>query len=250
MLDPDHRHALFERADQVDQKADLGFGQAARDLVQQQQFGPNRQSPRQLQPLAVEQRQHPRHQMHLRCQSGALDHLLGRARRMDPAQAGPESGRGQHVFEHRQIGKRLRNLIGSGNAHVDPPKLGHVGDIDIAQYDLSAVPLDRAVDQIEERRFPRSIGADHTQAGVGCERQTDRIGDDDAAEALVQFVNAQDVVHFRRCSFQTLFIFGRYSYEIAARPRKTAPGRFRPGAVPASAFVTPTATIASAFPRS
>ena len=55
MLDPDDRRALgVDRADCRDQRLAFALGQAAGDLVQQQELGIGRQGTRELQPLAVD----------------------------------------------------------------------------------------------------------------------------------------------------------------------------------------------------
>ena len=58
MLDPDDRDAVgVDGADRRDQHRGIRFGQAAGDLVEQQQARMGRERARQFEPLAIEQRQ-------------------------------------------------------------------------------------------------------------------------------------------------------------------------------------------------
>ena len=90
-------------ADRVDQLEHLGLGQAAGDLVEQQQLRLRRQRPGELEALAVEQRQRaPAMTLALSSmpvRSQRLDRRrLGRCRAAGPTRA--ERAADEHVLEH------------------------------------------------------------------------------------------------------------------------------------------------------
>ena len=109
------RPPRVDGADRLDQLVRIRLGEAAGDLVEQQQARIGGERARHFQPLAVEQRQRAGETVGLGGKAGLLQDVAARssttsASRLPLAEAGGD----QQVLGHRQLLERMRHLVASG----------------------------------------------------------------------------------------------------------------------------------------
>ena len=152
-------------ANMADKAPHLGRRQSRRDLIDKQQARPARQCSREFDGLALLQRQAVGAFGELVAKPGEGCEMRGFGQRLRPAEAifGAEHQWHGHVFQHRQIAERPRNLIGpadpeAGHGVAPQPAQALAGKHDVAADRL--VDLGQAV---EQRRFAGAVRTDQTQ---------------------------------------------------------------------------------------
>ena len=119
MLDPDDADvAAPQLEDGVDQLARLGVGQAAADLVEQQQVGIARERAGQFEPLAVEQAERLGAAVGDAHHAAELDGVDRLVVGLAAFEAGAVGGGDEDVLEHRHAAERARNLVGAHEAQA------------------------------------------------------------------------------------------------------------------------------------
>ena len=196
MLDPDDGDAFAANlVDRLDQRADLPLGQAASDLVEQQEARARRKRARQFEPLAVEQRQRAGLVVDFRHEPGAFDdveaHALGLFRRESCAERRAD----EHVFVDGHLRERMRNLIRPPDAA--PATLGRRERRDVlaAEHDASRIRPDPAADQVEQRRLAGAVGSDDPDSLSLSDGEGEVVGD---LQRTVSLADAFDLEKGRR----------------------------------------------------
>ena len=109
--------AAAERLDRLDELEHLGLGQPAPDLVEEEDARLGDERPRELEPLALEQRQLARRRVRLAEQPRLLERLDARPRWPLPLRlAAPVGGADEDVLERGQSREGARDLKGPGDA--------------------------------------------------------------------------------------------------------------------------------------
>ena len=184
MLDPDDRHAaLVDASDRLDQHAAFALGQAAGDLVEQQQSRFGRQRAGQFQPLALQEAQAPAGWL-ARVDQPGLDQDFGaaladlglascaRRRRRRPAGSRTRSVSRKAAGSGRS-GRRRQGSAASAAVRVTSRPI---------EIDGAGVGRDVAGDQVEQRRLAGAVRADDAQRLALAKLERNRIGDRQGAE--------------------------------------------------------------------
>ena len=161
MLDPhDGGAAGVNFANGLHQFTAFMLGQPAGDLVEQQKLRLDRQRPRQLQPLALQQGQRPRRYIGFVIKSGRPEHVAAAPVTLALGRAPAEDGADQKVLEHAHVGERMRDLIRAADTPPRAAMRRHHGHIGAVEQDAAAARRDVAGDQVEQRGLAGAVGAD------------------------------------------------------------------------------------------
>jgi hypothetical protein len=185
VLDPDDGDAAAAGgAHHLDQLHDLRVGEAAGDLVQQQQPRPRRQRAGQLQALALQQAELAGEPVRLAPQAGPVEHRGGQGEAPLAARASALLGGDQHVLEHGHVLERPRHLPGPADAEPAADRRVQVGHGQPIEADLAGVRGQLAGDDPEQAGLAGAVGPDDADRVAGADLQRQRVGDRDLAEAL------------------------------------------------------------------
>ena len=192
VLDPHHRDARrADVTDRRDQLEHLGLGQAARDLVEEQQPRLGRQRTCQFETLAFEQRQ---------CTGrgvGTAEHadsfegpdggrLDGARGRRAPRPPRSERRAHQRVLEHGEALERTRDLGGAPDAHVTPDVGRTARHVDTVERHRAGVGAQVAGDEVEQRGLAGTVRSDDPDGVTLGDLERQPIDDREAAEPLGQ----------------------------------------------------------------
>ena len=109
---------VAQAGDHLDERRQLLLGQAAGDLVEQDQLGLRRESASELETLAIEQAQLPGGHVCQVGEAGDLQSLGGRVVAGLAAAPAPEGGTDVDVLEDGHVDERARDLEGARDAHL------------------------------------------------------------------------------------------------------------------------------------
>src|SRR5262245_28549827 len=161
---------------ELDQLPRLLLRQAAGDLVEKQELGGRRECTRQLEALAVEQRERAGELIRLRGESRLADHIRRHvdrfALRLRAAERRPDA----QILEHRHAVERLRHLVRTSDAAATALVWRERRDVPPVEADAARVGPYIAADQIEERRLAGAVGPDDPERLARCEREADAVG--------------------------------------------------------------------------
>src|SRR5262249_21891510 len=136
VLDPDDRDpAAANVPDQVYQRRAFVLGEAAGHLVEQEHARLRGERARQLEPLAIEEREAAGGPMGLDCEAALLDELDAAPIDIALAAAAAECRRYHQVLEHGHAVERLRNLKRAADSQPAAPFRRQVGDVDAREDD-------------------------------------------------------------------------------------------------------------------
>ena len=187
--------AFTRRAHHVDELDDLGVGQPAGHLVQQQQPGFGRERSRQLQALALQQTQRAGRPVHVVGEAGVREHR----RRERVARLSPFSGsllRGdQHVLEHRHLFERPGHLVRAADPEARPDRGVDPGDRSAVEPDLAGIGVEVAGDHAEDAGLAGAVRADDADGVAGLDDERQVLGDRDLAEPLRDVVELEQRPH-------------------------------------------------------
>jgi hypothetical protein len=207
VLDPNNRDAAAANIpDQIYQRHAFVFGEAAGDLVEEQHARLRGERARQLEPLAVEQREGAGESVRLGCEAALVEPFDAARIDLALATAGAER-RGDHeILEHRHAAERLRNLKRPGDAHAAAAVRRKMRDVDAGKEDAAGVGRQRAAGDAEQRGLACAVRSDDAERVALGEREIDRVRNDDGAEPLgypVEAENGRHCARLRRCQFTT-----------------------------------------------
>ena len=196
VLDPDDRHAEPpDGADQLDQREAFVLGQAARDLVEQQHARLRRQRARELEPLAVEQRERARGTVRLVGERALLEQLDAARIDLALAMAAAERRRHHQVLEHGHAVERLRNLERAADAHAAAAFRRQPRDVHAREHDAPGIGLHRSAGDAEQRGLAGAVRPDDAERLPFGEREIDLLRHHHGAEALGDFFEGEDGGH-------------------------------------------------------
>src|SRR5262249_48687314 len=105
-------------------------------------------------------------------------------------------GCGNHeILEHRHAAERLRDLERARDAHDATPWRRHMRDVPAAEQDAAGVGFDRPGHDAEQRGLAGAVWPDDAERLALREREVERIGDHDGAEAFRDFIEGKDGAH-------------------------------------------------------
>ena len=196
VLDPDDRNAACSHVfDQRDQQCAFVLSESAGDLVEQQDSRFCRQCARQLEALAIEQRQSAGRSVRLARQAAAFEQI--RAAIVDGgfALVGPERGGHDDIFEDGHPRERLRDLERARQALSATPFRRQPGDVFARENDATRVRCECAGGDAEQTRFAGTVRPDDAKrlALVQCKINT--VGYHDGAEAFRDRLQREDRGH-------------------------------------------------------
>jgi hypothetical protein len=193
VLDPDHRDTLgVDAADDVDQDGDLGVGQAAGHLVQQQQPWPGGERAGDFQPLAGQQPETAGGQVGLGRHAGALQRARrGRVAGL-AAQAAALLGGDEDVLEHGHVGERPRHLVGPPDAETAACGRVEPGDVTAGEADAAGARGKVARDEAEQAGLASAVRPHDPDRVPGADREAEVFRDDDTAEPLRHVVELEE----------------------------------------------------------
>ena len=207
VLDPDDGDAAAANiADQIDQRHAFVFGEAAGDLVEEQHARLRGECARELEPLAVEQRQRVGEPVRLGCEAALLEPFDAARIDVALATAGAERRRDHQILEHRHAAERLRNLKRAGNAHAAAALRGKVRDVDAGEENAAGTGRNRAAGDAEQRGLAGAIRSDDAERLALGQHEIDRVRNDHGAEPLGDPVEAEDGRHCARLRARQLTI--------------------------------------------
>src|SRR5262245_27940709 len=196
VLDPDDRDAAAANvADQVDQRRAFVLGQAAGDLVEQEHARLRGECARELEPLAVEQREAAGGPIRLGREAALLDELDAAPIDVALAAAAAERRRHDQVLEHGHAVERLRNLKRAADAQATAPFRRQMGDVDAREDDAPGIGRNRAAGDAEQRGLAGAVRPDDAERLALGEREVERARDHHGAEALGDFFEGENGRH-------------------------------------------------------
>jgi hypothetical protein len=196
VLDPDDRDAAAANVpDQVDQRLAFVLGQAAGHLVEQEHARLRGERARQLEPLAVEEREAAGGPIGLGREAALLDELDAARIDVALAAAAAEGRRHDQVLEHGHAVERLRNLKRAADAQAAAAFRRQMGDVDAGKDDAPGVGCDRTAGDAEQRGLAGAVRPDDAERLALGEREIERARDHDGAEALGDFFEGEDGRH-------------------------------------------------------
>ena len=203
MLDPDHRRALGsgDRGLRIrsTSAAHLGLGQAAGDLVQQQQprlASPGaRASSSRLRSSSAEPASRP---VRLVGKAALLEQFDDSRIGVALATTAAERRRHDQILEYAHAIERLRNSKRSADAHATAVLRRETGDIAAREDDAPGVGPHRAARNTEQRGLAGAVRSDDAERLALGNREVDRVGHDHRAELLRDFVEGEDGGHVSR----------------------------------------------------
>jgi hypothetical protein len=160
-------------------------------------FGLGGQRPRQLQALAVQQRELGARRVAPPRQTALLDRIGGAIECLVATQSGTETRCDERGLEHAHAVKRTRHLEGAADARGAAPFGRHGGDVVPAPGDTPGVGRDLAGDQREQRRLARAVGADDADDLALTQGEREVVDDLQAAIALAQAFDREHAARFR-----------------------------------------------------
>ena len=170
--------------DLLDELLHLGLGEAAGDLVQEQQLGVGGQSPGQFEALAVEQGERTGQDVDLLVQAGDLQDvhavLVGGPLRHVAAVGGAH----QDVLEHGHARERLGDLERAADARAAALVPGEVGDVLAVEDHLAGVGMHGAGDEVEPGGLARPVGTDDTERLTFIDADAQIVDHQDPSERL------------------------------------------------------------------
>ena len=192
MLDPDHRDALgVDAADDLDQLGDLGVGEAACHLVQQQQRGLGGQRPGQFQPLALQQAEPFGGHVRLAGHAGPLQRLDRGRVAGPPPQPAALLGGDEQVLEHGHVPERPRHLVRAADAQPAPRGRVQLGDRAPGEADLARAGGEVAGDEAEQAGLASAVRPHDPDHVAGPDGQRQVLRDDDPAEPFRHVVELE-----------------------------------------------------------
>src|SRR5262249_8310193 len=188
VLDPDDRDpAAANVPDQVDQRRAFVLSQAAGHLVEQKHARLRGERARQLEPLAVEEREAAGGPIGLGREAALFDKLD--AARIDVALAAapPRRPPPPPGLQTGHARGRLRNLKRATDAQATAPFRRQTGDVDAGEDDAAGVGCDRAAGDAEQRGLAGAVRPDDAERLALGEREVEGARDHHGAEALGDF---------------------------------------------------------------
>src|SRR5262249_1115969 len=188
VLDPDDGYARCpHRLDKPHGALAFVLGEPPRHLVQEQDARLHGQRSRQLQSLAVDERERTGEPICLPGEPTAIENVETRG--VDIAFAPASSERCCHhgILEHCHAAERLRNLKRPRQSHPPPPVTTHAGYIGPRQQYLSAIGHDGAGRDAEQGCLSSAVWPDDTERLALVEREVDLLSHHHCAEALADF---------------------------------------------------------------
>ena len=181
--------------DQRDQREAFVLGQAAGDLVEQEHARLGGERARELEPLAVEQRQRAGRPVRLVGERALLEQLD--AARIDIALAVAAAERRRHhqVLEHGHAVERLRDLERAADAQAAAALRRQPRDVGAGEDDAPGIGLHRAAGDAEQRGLAGAVRSDDAERLALGEREVDLLRHHDGAEPLRDFFEGEDGTH-------------------------------------------------------
>ncbi|MGY3234182.1 hypothetical protein ACVMAJ_001072 [Bradyrhizobium sp. USDA 4448] len=143
---------------------------------------PGGERPRQLQSLAIEQRQAASEPIGLGFEAGQIEHAAAMLDRIRLRQAAAEQRGDRKVLEHRKMVERLRDLERAPDSGATACLGRETRDVGAIENDAAGVGPQQPGDQVEQGRFTGAVRPDHAQRLAGGQRQVDRVCNHDGAE--------------------------------------------------------------------
>src|SRR5712692_2836078 len=169
----DHTHHVLDqqdchaggmyRPDHLERLVDLDVVEPRHDLVQQQQLRPGRHRARDLEPLAIGDRERRDRLIGLGLEADQRQHIIRqREGLLDPSPRvrAPEQRSDPHVLTRGHRAERLDDLERAADPKPGDPVRRHAGDRRAVQLDVAAVEVINAADAVQQRRLAGAVGAD------------------------------------------------------------------------------------------
>ena len=161
MLDPyDCRAGRMHVLDGRNQLSAFGLGQAARNLIEQEEVRSGGQCARHFKPLAFEQVERRYRRIGARDQAGPREDFPAGSGGVALALPAAVHGADQQILEYGKVFERLRDLVGARNSGDAALMRARRGDVAAVEANFTAIRREPAGDQIEQRGLAGSIGAD------------------------------------------------------------------------------------------
>jgi hypothetical protein len=171
------------------------LGEPAGDLVQQQHARRGGEGARELEPLAVEQREAARRPVRLVGEAALLEQLDATRIDLALAPAAAERRRHHQVLEHGHGVERLRDLKGAADAHAAAPLRRQPRDIGSREQHSPGVRHHGSARHAEQRGLAGPVRADDAERLALGEREIDRLRHDHRAEPLGDFLEGENGGH-------------------------------------------------------
>ena len=164
---------------------DLGVGEAARHLVEQQELGPGGERAGDLQPLALQQAEPAGRQVGLAGHPGALQRLARPPRSSALRRSPPPCWAATSTFSKTVMSdERPRHLVRPPDAEPAPGGGVQPGDRAPGERDLAGVGGQVAGDEAEQAGLASAVRPHDPDRVPGADRERQVFRDDDAAEPL------------------------------------------------------------------
>ncbi|MPN02503.1 hypothetical protein SDC9_149719 [bioreactor metagenome] len=225
MLDEQDADVVGQFGDDLEQLAALARRDAGCGFVQQQDAGSGRQRQRDFEQalFAIGQLRH--RGIGQRVEAQPCEQGVGFVKRCRAAaQRSPPGGTqavaladGQHYRQQGgQAGKQGIDLEGAHQSDPRPLVAGQCGNVLVAQLDASACRAVGAGQQVDQRGFTRTIGADQGLSCAGLQRQVDAVDRAEGTETDAEVVGTE-----RCCCHHALLIRTRRDSAPMMPPRPT-----------------------------
>ena len=184
----------------VEHARDLGRVEAGEHLIEQEEERPGGERAGELEPLLPgdgelrRRRRQPVFEADEHCDL-AGDRAGARKRQMLAAEAGADRA----VLEHGEVGKRLHDLVGAGEAGSRHAVRRMAGDVGAVKNHPPGIRREDAVDQVEHGRFSGAVRPDEAEDLTLADGEAQIAHRLEPAEAHVQAVDLEKRAHSNTC---------------------------------------------------
>ena len=224
VLDPDDGDAATaDRPDQLDQRLAFMLRQAAGHLVEKENARTGGESARELQPLAVKERQTSGGPVGFVSERALVEQIDTAAVDIALASAGAERRRHQEILEHAHAVERLRNLERSAQPQPAAPFRRQARDVAPLQHHASGVGLHGSACNPEQGALAGSVRTYDPERLTLRKREIDVMRHHHRAEALADFFEGQDRdIHDNSCNSPPTGMFGAVLFAVMTRSNLSA----------------------------